>query len=447
MNELVVVSWVLLINYQCWILKKSDNLTPILSIVIWFVIIIWYSIPGLLWLFINDYDKLSLFFESVEKIDFVLVFSIECSAVAIVLFFLSQTTSEHKVFQVGSFLDSNFNTKLIFKVFFGTILFQVYFINTNVNFDYLSLNSADNYGNSSVFQQLNFLVNNYFLSLASIIAIYHKDKKNILLAFVLIFVNSFLSFMGGGRFVILSVIFIFLIRLLVQKISLSAKKIYPFVIIGFIVLYVVMPLFTSIQDNRTNSAFDANQILKEASYRNDYQIFARVIFTKLDFFSTGYLLIQNENVGKGGLLPYVGSGLVFVPRSLFPQRPIAGSSDGTVYGLPSRVVPKTVNIVSEYLNVGVSPVCITLWQWGYIGYVIFIFASVLYLKFINLFLISPDITVQAIGISLFAIPIFHEIIASPDVLLRNVVLSMGGFLILFILRRLKITTSTSNVKI
>ena len=100
--------------------------------------------------------------------------------------------------------------------------------------------------------------------------------------------------------------------------------------------------------------------------------------------------------------------------------------------------------MSEYLNVGVSPVCITLWQWGYIGYIIFIFASVFYLKFVNLFLTSPNITTQAIGISLFAIPIFHEIIASPDVLLRNVVLSVGGFLILLVLRKLRITTSINN---
>ena len=155
-------------------------------------------------------------------------------------------------------------------------------------------------------------------------------------------------------------------------------------------------------------------------------------------FSAGAALLAQEGMGNGGIAPYIGSALIFVPRFIWPSRPIAGSADGTIYGHPSRLVPGLLGVKSDSLNVGVSPLHIALWQLGLAGGLLYVVTVWLYILFIDRLLGSAWVYSKIVGIYLLTIPTFHVLITSPDVIIKQVVLVTPIFLVLrfiMILRR------------
>ena len=438
MDIIIVFSLVFALNYVCRKLYLSNKLNRILSTSIWIVIIIWYSIPGILFLILdNGDDKLSILFQSVTRNNFLQSFALEslitvCVVVALMKFSSHITDKNTASFCV--FLSDTKSQKYLLFLFTFALFFNLFF--AKKDYDYLSLNSAENYTEITLSQKIIHLINVVLLATTTLVAIYSKNRKIYLLAFLLIFISSVLDFVTGARFSILTVVFVFILKVFVQKnIIIEPKRILFFACLFFVGMNVLMPIFSTMQDKR-GEGIDFVEVAKETTFKNDYLLYARVAFTKLDSFSTGYLLTANEGVGGGGLLPYVGSALVFLPRNIFPNRPIAGSSDGTIGGHPSRLVPKSINIISDSLNVGVSPVQITLWQWGYIGILIFIIATVFYLKYINWLLNSQDIMIKTLGMFLIGIPTFHEIFLASDVALKNFVFSISIIITLLSVRKL-----------
>jgi hypothetical protein len=79
---------------------------------------------------------------------------------------------------------------------------------------------------------------------------------------------------------------------------------------------------------------------------------------------------------------------------------------------------------SDYQNVGIAPLHIALWQLGIFGAVLFIIVVVAFLWIINKFLLSGRLLIRTLGIYLLGIPTFHQIIASPDVIIRQLMTVM-----------------------
>jgi len=121
-------------------------------------------------------------------------------------------------------------------------------------------------------------------------------------------------------------------------------------------------------------------------------------------------------------MPFYGSALVFIPRTIWPERPVAGSADGTIYGHPSRLVPSSIMPFSDSLNMGVAPLHISLWQLGILGAGLFVVGVAAFLFIINNLLLSQRLVRRTAGIYLLSIPSFHQIITSLDVIIRQLVI-------------------------
>ena len=180
---------------------------------------------------------------------------------------------------------------------------------------------------------------------------------------------------------------------------------------------VVLPIADNIANLRSYK-FNISEAIK-IDYSDLDKKIASNLMTKLNSFSPGITLLNGDGPGNGGYMPYIGSALVFIPRTIVPDRPVAGSKDGSIYGHPSRIVSKLAGFESDSLNEGVSPVHITIWHFGYIGIIVFIVTVYFYIKFIDNNLNSSHFYQQVLGVSMISIPTMHTLIQSPDAMLKT----------------------------
>ena len=98
------------------------------------------------------------------------------------------------------------------------------------------------------------------------------------------------------------------------------------------VLAVVLPIASIIAKVRSDVSLNLIDVITEYEYKIDSSDATIGLFTKFNSVTNGVLLIDSYGVGNAGFAPYIGSALIFLPRVIFPGRPVAGSIDGTIYG-------------------------------------------------------------------------------------------------------------------
>jgi hypothetical protein len=165
---------------------------------------------------------------------------------------------------------------------------------------------------------------------------------------------------------------------------------------------------------------DTNEYVGETGKHEMVVDIAGQILNKFESFSAGAFLIQHFGSSYAGINPYVGSLLAFIPRAVFPEKPVPGSSDATYHGHPSRLVPHSFKrSYSDSMNIGVSPAAISYWQLGLPGLLMMILFNCAQWTFVNLLSTTHNLLLCAISIYLINMPSLATLVSSPDVIILN----------------------------
>jgi hypothetical protein len=452
MLSTIIIAVVFLPIFLAWKIYSTTSVNRLLSLGLCIAIFIWYSIPGLIFALSKSDTLPTPFYRGTNwPADFSSCYILEslavCVVLAIVLLNHGRNKSSTRIESLSKGLNKlSEKQKKIILVLFSLVL--VYQASTSSG-NYLQNNSADLYGTDSstillvVAKQITF-------AMVALIAIY--ERENIFLvrgAFGLVIFSSFIAGSGGERLELLAPVFIYFFRLIIdtpidssetkkyvtelsQKIKNLVNRKFRLGLNLFLILlfvwFVFLPIANSIQNKRAEGVINWSEIIDDTFKNKDSekdvnagQIAAGILFTKLDSYTPGFMLVKEAGSGSAGVTPYIGSFLVFVPRIIMPERPIAGTSDGTIASHPTRLVPALIGIQSDSLNVGVSPLHIALWHFGYLGFAVFVFGCFLQLKFVNWLLNSKSFLYNSFGVSSISIPLFSTIFLSPDMIVRNLV--------------------------
>jgi hypothetical protein len=442
-----------MLNFLAWKVYTLKRVNSLLAIAIWAAILQWYCIPGLIAaLYQQDTPFISLYRYSKDNwfTDFFATYSLEavaiCTILTTLILLLKAKRKHSKEATIGTsaypertYKISNRYKKLVLVIFGLTLIYHAF----NFQADYQLNNSAELYsaGKGTVEVILDAVSS---LSFYAVTLIALQEKKSFLVlrfAFAMIIASAIMTATQGGRIDLLAPVYIYIFRRIIlgateksqdgipgehrQKSPSKAKsriQLISTVLLSTCMLwFVFIPIAQSLQDARSQGSINWSEVVETAYLNDNSRVAAELILGKLDSFTTAAILIQEEGLGSGGINPYIGSLLVFIPRSIMPSRPIAGTTDGTIYTHPTRIVPISVGIQSDSLNVGISPLHVAMWHFGYLGFPIFVIAISFYLRAINWLLNSRSFLFNVFGMFSISIPTFADVFPSPDVALKNIV--------------------------
>lgn len=406
-----------------FVVYKSVN--PILRGAVGLYALIWFIIPGLIIVFF-PYDELrSSLYGILEERQFHESFikaSFELSAIISAVYLLIRFTKSGQKW-VSQTTSSNVGN-LVFLLFFVVMIWNTFY---GIG-SYVDNNSASLYDqNRQGF--LFHLIEAVALSALILVSAEARNRSRTLwigLGFLAWWL--FISLMNGGRIAFLAIIALVIFRHFRYGKLLSGKTLLKIVFGVLILVFFILPLSYQIQDLRRNPSMRLQDL--SFNYEGlflDLKGFSGMLFKKFDSFSAGFVLVnsvKSDDQAHAGFAPYIGSFLIFIPRALWLKRPVAGSGDGTIYGHPSRLVPRLLDVNSDSLNVGVSKLHITLWQFGTLGYLAFLLTCVIYLYFINHLLSSRNVFSRIMGVYLIGFPALVRLFPSPDEAVKELVICL-----------------------
>lgn len=140
---------------------------------------------------------------------------------------------------------------------------------------------------------------------------------------------------------------------------------------------------------------------------------------KFDAVGPGVELLALEPPETAGPTPLLSAMLSPIPRVLYPDKPVPTSRDGTYLGTPYRVAAKAYGDPEVGMVVPVTASAISLWELGWAGIVLLLVANVLNLVVLNSCLLTTNVVVRALGISLLGLPTAEFLIAPTSSIVRD----------------------------
>jgi hypothetical protein len=468
----IILGFVFALNWLIWKIYTLRLLNQFFAMSIWTAIVMWYSIPGCVAALYQEETPFTPFYllkpnasKSSWFVDFTFSYACEAAAVCIVLLIVLFTCkSNRKKFRQSGIVMGvervSPNYKWLILVGFACAL--IYKI-LNFRGDYLSGNSAELYGSGDgISQVIGTLIHPLTYGMTFLIVVFEKKSRPILItSFVLILFESlFNTIFNAARIHIIALVFVYIFRTILlgsqtnhispvvfldqypqprQRVktkrnsSNNAKKILiTFGLSGLFLTQIFLPIASAISQVRASDKINAYEVLNKAFFtpKDSHQSengglansIASEVFIKLDTFTAGSLLTSESGYGTAGVTPYIGSALLILPRPFFPDKPAAGTSDGTILTHPSRLVARSVGVYSDSLNMGVAQLNITLWHFGVLGFPVFVGALFLYFRLLNWMFDSRSFIYNSLGLFLMNVPNFATVIVSPDVILKDFVL-------------------------
>lgn len=409
----------------CFRVLRYNQISPLLRISLAVAIFIWYFIPGAL-AAIFQYEAItSTLYYNVSEYDFIYTYFLETTALSFVLlgFLISlKKLPKIKKAELSATKVSGIFVSSIALLFLAYLVYQY----NQSNFVYLENNSAALYDERKTTSIVYLLGRLLFSATMVLTTLAAPRSRAYYVCFALVCADSLLAVLSGGRIAFLSPLIVILFRYVnFMGLKLRAKSFVLGVAAATFVVTLVLPMSYSISALRSTGKFEISALFDRSPARHTSNASVKMIFQKFDSFSAGFsLLNQGGGMGYAGLEPYYGSALVFIPRSFWPDRPVAGSLDGTIYGHPTRLVPSVLGIASDSYNVGISSLATTFWQLGFIGFPFFILSGVGFLFFINKLLLSSYFSNKVMGMYLLSIPSFHLLLPSPDAMLKQSVVAI-----------------------
>jgi hypothetical protein len=471
--QTIIFSTIFLLNLITWKIYESRALDRLLTLCMWAALTMWYCLPAAIAGIYQEQTPFSIFYlyqDNVSKTswfqDFTTLFFLESLAVFVVLILILFNPSKKQFVRGEKRFDLEYNIDRIsskaktIMLLVGGVMLAYQVANFGNYSDYLNNNSAEGYGNADAGSQIIAFVKPISYSMVVFIAIYEQKKAGLIRgAFVQIIFESILTTMSGARIYMLTPFIIFIFRIcstdrkaieeeylsgsLDSTFAVASRKsrlrqrekirlAVTFFTIMLFLIYVFLPIAKSVGEARSTGEFNLYQVVVD-TFLNKKPVSpagpddskkmedVEAVFIKLDSFTNGAILNHTSGYGDGGIMPYVGSALVFIPRFIMPEKPVAGTSDGTIYTHPSRLVTRSLGVQSDAMNVPSSPLSITFWQFGYYGFAVLILFSFLHLKYLNYLIASPSFVYKTIGIFSLNLPGFTGVFSAPDVILKDCV--------------------------
>lgn len=424
MIVLIVLSVILQV-YLCYNLYTTNAFHKVLTLSVIFYSVIWIIIPGViaLLLYFDVLEKKTsfLFFESVSS-DYIILYSLEST---IFIFAVA----------VGVLLKNKFHVKVsrnksqparvylfILLIGFSLIIGIKYIVVGNVS--YLEGMDASAYSGNAILALLYIPYGILEAALIYVVIVQKDSRLIILILFIPLLIAALIGTSQGSRISMLLPISVYFYRMHFQSRG-SVKQAFKAIIISVLVILVLVPVAIRTATMRSEGTFTLGSIIERSDAGKETRGIAASLFIKFNRFSSGLDLINGYGAGSAGIQPYIGAALIFAPRFIFPDRPVAGSVDGTIYGTPARLVPRLYSVFqnSETMNVGVSPFAISVWQFGWLfGGVILVISGAFYLLLLQLLLTRNRAIYKMLAIYFIGIPTFMGVYNSPDILLKNAVM-------------------------
>lgn len=331
---IILVIFILTNIMACFKMMSIRSIANILSTSIILCIIMWYILPGIIVLLYPYNDICSTLFYNISENEFLLAYAMESASIFFIIFAISKWHKQHR-FTRTDFGSSRFITEgrvIAISLIFLYFVFVVYKANFG-SFDYFKNNDASFYNENSASSIINFVGQCLFSAMVIMLMSLPYRGFMLYVTFALICAESYLDTMAGSRISMLTPLVLIAFR---HGARVNFKTFVLGLFLLFIILFVILPLSYFIAEIRGHENADYSDI----DTTNKIDDIMSMLFEKTNSFSAGVALLNGgADVGSVGLMPYYGSVLVFLPRFVWPDRPVAGSSDGTILGHPSRVCP------------------------------------------------------------------------------------------------------------
>lgn len=413
----VVIFLIAFQGYACFKLFKAHTFHKILTLSIIAYSTLWIILPGVISIFIyfgylDNYLPASLI-----NANYFVLYSLEAATFLAVVgggAFLSNMKTSASTSWVGKQPTRRFT---IFVLVAFLLVVGANFISGS-GLDYLERNEASAYDNNRALVVFTIAYGVFGSAVIySAVTLRHKPIL-ITILFISLLLAASIDTLNGSRIAMLLPIFALSCRMHFNSKGFKKKTI-KIAILGVTLFLFLMPIAVTIAKIRGQGEISFNRIMEVNSQSTPLTGMAADLFTKFNSFSTGLDLIDGYGPGTAGTRPYIGSLLVFLPRFIFPDRPVAGSIDGTIYGTPARLVPQ-LQQASDSKNVGVSPYAISIWHFGWLfGGGLLIVSGILNLLLLQYFLSRSGVPYKILAVYVIKIPTFVGVFNSPDVLLKN----------------------------
>ena len=413
------------IVFTSFILRRvwqTPNINDVLRWSIMFFLLLWVIVPGLsaifLYVFVNEYVH-------ILAPDFVQLYVLESSLISVVIMFY---------LKIGKDQGVRVNPQVTSKVFYPLVaVYFVWVIFTLLtqSMDYQANNDASLL-NGNIFSGTISLIYVLLGAFFTYCALTTRTRVVLLISFVLVMLSTIQDLMTGARIGLVWPLFILVFRLwqpVVGKVftmSLGHRIMALTLVIAFFI--TAMAIAESIRNIR------ATQLISSYKWSSteliDVESTVMSLYAKFNSISTGMALVNGYGAGTAGFAPYRGSLVFFIPRFIYPDKPIAGSINDTYFGTPARLVPALVNPRDTIRNVGVSPLAVSVWHWGWIGGIVaFVVGCFVTLRLLA-FMLNGTLLLRLLAFSLIPIPGFFHVVPSPDVALKNIM--FVGFVVVLL---------------
>lgn len=417
--SLTVIFSVLLNLFVLRFILKAKNINDILRWVIIFFLLMWVIAPGVSALFLDIFNNE---YSQILTPDFVEMYVLEsCLMAAVILLHLKTSRISQ------SMVIPRVSHKLFYPLA-AIYLTWVMITLLTQSTDYLANNDVS-VQEGGVFLGSISLAYVLLGAFFSYCALTTKERVILLISFGLVVLATIQNVLTGARISLVWPLFILTSRFwqpLVGRISLLSlwwRLVLASIIVTFFILG--MALSAAIGSSRaTQSVATGGGDFKLL----DISSIVVNLYAKFNSIDTGVALINGYGAGSAGFAPYRGSLVFYIPRFIYPDKPIAGSIDDTYFGTPARLVPALVNSEDTINNVGVSPLAISIWHWGWVGGIVaFVVGGFVTLR-LSSFLLNGPLPLRLLAFYLIPVPGFLHVMPSPDVALKNVM--FAGFMVI-----------------
>jgi hypothetical protein len=422
-------------------LRRSQKVSPHLSALLLFMILMWFTIPAVLTVLLQGHLQVYAF---VNYEQFLFFAFIESLTLLCTLAFLLAPKPYFQSIVNSRLTEIHINTKgamLVVTVAIGFSLLTAALVAIFIGTSYFDLNAFFLLSEGSeTFNNLGsiYLIQTFLscFCCACFIHVWPHERQTwgLLIALVIWTLFTVISQApSGARIAMLQPFFLLVLYCQARPWS-TQQKVTVIGLSGVATIVLGSILAIAIGQARDGDRLNLNDVLSSSSKAADENIaneMAVNLITKFDSFSNGAMLVERMGEGRAGIQPYIGAVLAIVPRAILPSKPIPGSFDGTIRGYPTRVVAVQMGMSEEAGNVNLSPASVAIWQFGYFGLLLMILCNALHLYLINSLLLAPSLLFKSLAFFLIGLPALLTLYASPDILLMNLERIFLVFLLLF----------------
>jgi hypothetical protein len=399
---------------------KDDKLNNIFKLSLICYVIFWIFAPGITALILDVLNQ-----DSVKLLhkDFCIYYISEF----LILYFSVQIIKllSKKSDKINEY---KFSDSLIYKVIFSLLIILIFNYYTTPKLSYIENNTIDGASNN-LLTPITSIFKTFFFSFLIFVSCITTKKKIFWLSLFAVLITVSFMMISGARISISAIFFIILYRIIFIS-SSKVKLLFNLFLTAVFISILVMPILIGIEKARSDD-LNISEISNNLDTKSVISVFTSV-FQKFNSIDAGIKLVNGYGSGVAGLKPYIGSVFIFVPQYFYPKKPISGSIDNTYFGTPARLVVQYDNPDDLAGNVGVAPLAVTIWQFGWIigPLSLFIFTT-FNLFFLNFLMNSNRPIINAIGTYFLPLPGFIGIFSSPDVYLKNTVYLIFFIIIVF----------------